>query len=531
MSSVLQSLRAEKRVLRTLIDNTEEAAYAASVVRRDYFSDPHILEAFDLYVKEFSQGAKTKEWLTFIDSPELSPEARERLSKFKYGPISGLDSLKEAIGVLEDQAQRRHLFSKIENWAKLFENKKGNPKEIVSQVMQDITALNKASDLTQDTTSSGASRSDSKVLDLIRQMMTKQKGKFLKTGFKAWDDINGGILRGTFMLTGGPTGTGKSMISTIHGLQTAAAGGRVLKICLEMSEEHEMYRILGFLSGIKVSNIKRPETLSDDVKERLFKMYVKYDKHLKKVGGCFDIMVPKNGIRMEQLLLWLRSQKYDLVIIDYLGLMDGMNDTDQQWKHMGEAARMGALYCASTGLIMNCVVQVSDEGKMRYSGAVREHAALEFTWTRNSVVDANSEKVEKSKKAKSGPFVPLEYIEIIQPKCRNHEPVSFRLHLDYSRMQATEDANRLGQPQLPYLVSGEAWGDRKISKSKSEIKIKKAKKMKDHEKKRFFDRAKKKKSVEKESKRPILGISKDKKDKERLIKQRMKQMGKVRKAT
>jgi hypothetical protein len=99
-----------------------------------------------------------------------------------------------------------------------------------------------------------------------------------------------------------------------------------------------------------------------------------------------------------------------------MGLLKGM-DGDDQWRALGAAARYAKIYTRADKSTATLLAQLSEEGKIRYSRTVQEHASLMWTW---------------QKPDESG------IITVKQPKARNLRAFEFPLQMDYPRMRVTD---------------------------------------------------------------------------------------------
>ena len=121
------------------------------------------------------------------------------------------------------------------------------------------------------------------------------------------------------------------------------------------------------------------------------------------------------------------------------------------WRALGAVAR----YAKINAEIENCVniilVQVNDEGKVRYSRAITEHSNNSFIWT-----------VTKEQKADG-------IIRVEQPKSRNSLSFPFSVKMDWEHMrvedipfednsglsEVKEEQRKKRKDNIPNLVSSD----------------------------------------------------------------------------
>jgi hypothetical protein len=134
---------------------------------------------------------------------------------------------------------------------------------------------------------------------------------------------------------------------------------------------------------------------------------------MEKAGGRLTVFRPKEDLTMEQVLNACTSYAPDLIYIDYIGLLGGL-DGDDQWKAMSAAVRTAKVYAGNTNRVVALAAQVSAEGEIRYSKGMQEHASMMWSMT---ATDRDRE---------------LSRIQVRGVKGRNQLLLNFPLNVDYS---------------------------------------------------------------------------------------------------
>ena len=240
-------------------------------------------------------------------------------------------------------------------------------------------------------------------------------GDLIKTGFVAFDKISGGFDRGGLVTIGAPSGCGKSTVSTQLAINFARQGYKVVLVPLEMSKKEMGNRILANIGNMELSKI-RQHKLDDREKLLLTKRQKRWRKQVNAEGGRLTIFKPEADLDIDEVYAAVSGLQCDVVIVDYISLLKGIDD-ENQWLRLGTIARKAKINAEVTNRVNIMVCQVSDEGKIRYSGAIKEHSSTSFIWTPN----------EEEKK--SG------LIRVEQIKSRNSEPFPFTLKIIWNKMQ------------------------------------------------------------------------------------------------
>ena len=135
-------------------------------------------------------------------------------------------------------------------------------------------------------------------------------------------------------------------------------------------------------------------------------------------------MAPQGDVKIKELLYTLKPYNYDVILIDYVGLLGGV-DGERQWQELSAAVRFGKRFAQSNGCVVIFLAQLSEENKIRYSQGMKEHAGNMWTW----VYDPET-----------GPNI----IEVDQQKARNQQAFSFPLYIDFDIMEVRDlDENEL----------------------------------------------------------------------------------------
>ena len=117
----------------------------------------------------------------------------------------------------------------------------------------------------------------------------------------------------------------------------------------------------------------------------------------------------------------------DVVFIDYVGLLKGM-DGEDQWRQLGRSAREAKLWAEKHQKIVVLLAQLSDDGVIRYSRAIREHSDNAWFWT-------CSEEDRKEG-----------LITVKQAKARNQRAFDMVLEADFAHMSIT-DSHRVPEDE------------------------------------------------------------------------------------
>jgi len=258
------------------------------------------------------------------------------------------------------------------------------------------------------------------VLKLTKKILKNSAKLFIPTGFKTFDDVNGGFILGSLVIIGGNSGAGKTTLAgQIAYNMTYKFGKKVCIYSLEMTEEEEWQRQLSRHSKMPLEKIINPKKMSFEEKKLVYKKAKQYEKRLAENGGRLKIISPDRDVTIEEALESMKAYNYDVVIIDYISLLSGVNGDDQVRK-LAEASRYAKVWAKSNKKVVIMLAQLKNDGDVKYAGAIKENANNLWAFLRD----------EKSKQTG--------LIHIVQPKARMQKDFSFDLLERYDIMTLSD---------------------------------------------------------------------------------------------
>jgi replicative DNA helicase len=312
-------------------------------------------------------------WRELCDDPSIREETRKRLKDADIDTIKSKEAVTTSLTLLNKYRQLRGLFTLSEETVLTLRKKKVNPDKLLDSVAEQIVGLRQNRGEGNQVLNFGVGNNSSSV---VKGLLDKKKLNFLPTGFRDFDNENGGIGFGNLFVLGGSTGGGKSTLAAQLGINWADMGEDVTMIPLEMSEDEMTARLMANAAGLDVRKILF-QRLSEDEKVLYWKAYKKFVKRKKKVEGTFRVFKPKSDMTIEEILATVYPLGSRVVIIDYISLLKGV-DGDDAWQKLGAVARYCKIYAEMHNIIIVLLCQVSDDGVIRYARSIAEHA--NYAW-------------------------------------------------------------------------------------------------------------------------------------------------------
>jgi replicative DNA helicase len=185
-------------------------------------------------------------------------------------------------------------------------------------------------------------------------------------------------------------------------------------VSLEMTASEMLSRVIANRSKLDVGKVIQHKLTSAE-KSLAKKKYLRMVNTLKESGTRFTVYSPEEDVGIQEVLFLLKPYGYKVIVIDYISLLKD-SDTDENWRALGKVARFAKRFASANNIIVVLLCQVGEEGRVRYSGAITEHASNAWLWTCDE-------------KARESGIITVE-----QPKARNQNPFSFHIRVDFSTM-------------------------------------------------------------------------------------------------
>jgi replicative DNA helicase len=168
----------------------------------------------------------------------------------------------------------------------------------------------------------------------------------VKSGYSALDNATGGLQPGELLIIGGESNSGKSMLlmnmaiqmwmqkNTIEMTSNFSSGHNVLYFSLEMPFKPCRNRIYARLSGTPSKRIRGAELNKEESSKLTAAL-----RFINNYPHTFEIVDIPRGATAEQIeMMYEEATAYykpDVIVIDYLGLMDDTSSEEDDWLKLG----------------------------------------------------------------------------------------------------------------------------------------------------------------------------------------------------
>ena len=450
MKKKLLSIKIELRVIRTLSVESESRATREFLAKlsEEHFAYNVSRIAFRRIKHYLREKSTIPSWDEICSDPAIEKSVREVLEDCEYEPITSKKRVRAAIDRLQEYRKLRMLtkIGKAVEDMLSDDDKPLNADKEIEKIQNILTGVK----------SSGNFRvlrigQNSNVMKSVEKLLKGESIVYVPTGFSGFDSINRGIPLGSVMLVAGPTGSGKSALLAQLMANMAMSGAKAGTVPLEMSNDEMLQRHIARVSALDMTKLLDPKNrLKKQERREIYEKFSKYDKKIAKAGGALEYYEFDDGVNIEQVTATVEPFELDVLGIDYLGLLEGVSG-ERQWQYLMDTVRYLHIWCKSTSTIGIAAAQLSEDGMLRYSKGMAEHAKFFWSW-----------KVDDIGK-QTGLF------EIEQRKARQASDHSFMLHFDLAKMtvkDATKDLieeaqtlRQQGKEARKDNKSGKRWKD------------------------------------------------------------------------
>lgn len=409
------------------------SGYLLSKLDSSYFYNDEAIEVFDLIKSEFLKSGRIPRFRLVSEDIRLSEGARELLAESDT-PVKDITQCEFLVGSLGKLRKTRLYYLLARDILSSLEKTKVDIDEVADSLSRKLSRIHAVGVGDADIIHFGK---NSNAFDLIReQLYDDSTNSVIPTGFDTWDNVNGGMLRGSLVVIGGTSGGGKSILANQLAGNQALGGYSTTFTPLEMSTPEMLSRTMSSVSGIDSIDIVLHRLASGE-RDLVWKRTKRFNRRIEAAGGKMTIFKPRRDMAIEEIMSALHSTNSDVDYIDYVSLLKGVGG-DDAWQKLGEVARFGKIYAETHKKVVVLLVQVSEDGKIRYSQAMKEHASLAWIFV-------------ASKESKQDG-----YLNISTLKSRNQVNMDFTLKIEYKQTRVTdldpkemEDLNREKEKKNP----------------------------------------------------------------------------------
>jgi replicative DNA helicase len=414
--------QAEVKMLKTLLDGEARLrTELLSKMRPAHFGYGPAQEAFSRIINFIQSGKELPSSIAFVEDPALSTKAKALLAGDKLSAAFSKADADALYDTLEQHRQGRCVLTAVKDASEIMQGEENiEVKEAVSVLERELIAAR------QETDNSKMLHAglDSNVGDKVKALVESAKPSLIKTGFDEFDEKTGGFAKGNLVILASNYGGGKSVTGMQLGLNMYYNPAKVGIVSLEMDEDEYMERILSNISGVQ-HDLIRLRRMEATHKQKVFREWKQFEEFGDANNARLTVFTPP-GLSVGELAMQFKPLGLDVIIIDYLNLMDPPKSGVQQWEELGAITRLLKLMATQLGCTVVALTQMSDDMQIKYARAIAEHANFVWMWRYG-----DTERTSH-------------IIKVVQHKARNAPRYDFYLYENYETMSVRHHSGPAG---------------------------------------------------------------------------------------
>jgi replicative DNA helicase len=411
----LFSTTLEQIAIRTICGSDDKiASFLLGSLDETFFHYEPCKAAFQRVHSVAKKRSVILEYTELLEDPALNEDYRDLLRDGDSRSCKTQTKAKRLIDSLDKYRKTRHLYSMAKDVIEELKKTEVDVDALINTVTNSITVARSNEDIGQLIHTVGK---EANAVDLVDLALSVEDEVLLKTGFTEIDTKNGGVPSEGVMLLAATTSGGKStmlmnMLMNMYRINKVS----VANVSLEMNERKLARRMLSRMTKIPYWKYVK-KALSDEERLQSRKAWRRFHRFGEKYDCQFSIICPTHSVNITQLLSILRPYGYKVIGIDYLSLLEGVDEKDQ-WKVLSAITREAKIFSSENKCLVVLLAQLdADDERIRYSKGILEHADAAWTW------NYYKQEVRETK-----------IIPIRQLKARDQELFNFELREDFGVM-------------------------------------------------------------------------------------------------
>jgi replicative DNA helicase len=434
-------IEAECKTVISLLDSDQEVqAYLVKKLKPEHFESDFTKLIFSRVMSLLASGKTIPKSDVLKSDTSVSDEAKNILQG-TITPLTDVGNTTLIVDTLELYRQYRILLTSAKSQVDI--HKEELTQDSLTRAKLDMEqALIKARSMTDEAPiiHAGIGRNSN---ELTREVLESERSDKILTGFDDFDRATGGFTRTNVVVIGAPSGAGKTHCAiTLRNNMYTIGKANTLLLGLEMSNVEYQERHLSNVSLVDYEKIYM-RTCTATQKAKIFAAEEAFQNHGLKFNKRASLWCPIEPLTMNQISDAIRPLAYDVVLIDYLGLISG-NEEQPLWERLGEHTKYAKMMAKRNNQVVIIFVQLDETTlQVKYSKAIRHHASFVWKWQM-------TEKEEQSG-----------VIELVQDKVRSCKRFNFPLVANFDVCKFNNFTG--GMPQQTQVQGQSQFGEKALT--------------------------------------------------------------------
>lgn len=391
----------EIKAIKTLCGTREKprAVLLELGLNEEHFHDPRTKETYKCIQALSREYRQVPTYYALSSARQLSSEARELISGTDevHKPAKNVGDAELFFNEL-DKARKARIVSETEKKvAAILDPEDADPNDCIIVYEKALLELR---NVKNDTIIRIGT--DSNIMEHVERSLARTSPNTVPTGFRDFDEVAGGLPRGGLTTLAANSGGGKSVMGQQLAINAVNRGYSAAIVSLEMNAEQTTNRLMANIARTNHEAFHLAKTNAQQKKHAREAMQTWNDAN-EAAGRRLQIYHTPDTT-MSSISLQMRPLEYDLIVIDYINLLN-KDDTEgnNEAQALAEITRQAKVQAGQTNTVWVIIAQLNEQGNVKYSKAIKENSDYMWTWTygdaerENHIIDIEQQKSRNSK--------------------------------------------------------------------------------------------------------------------------------------
>lgn len=373
----------ESRCIKTLTDESIPSGVRSTLLgklQKEHFFYPPAIAAFERIDTLAKKRFEIVSFNSLTADPVIDEDLRDILKSQvrKKKACKSKRQISELVDLLERYRKIRAVYGICKDSFAELEKPEVDIDVLLNKVTEAVSRANASLAEDQFFLNFGTNDTSAQIVDAV---INRKVSPRIKTGFAEYDKRNGGLpMHGVFIISATTSGGKSAVAMNLAVYLYLKALKSVCRISLEMDEEQETRRMASHLTRIPFNKFKENKLSMAD-KANVAKAFKEFSEHGAKHGIVYTSISPTRAMSIDDVFRTIKPFSYQIVMIDYIGLLAGM-DHESQWFQLSQVAAVSKRFSREGSKCLVVILAQLDDttDKLRYSKGIKEHADTMWQW-------------------------------------------------------------------------------------------------------------------------------------------------------
>ena len=404
----------EQMILAAALENEDALIEIEHHIKLEDFSEQFHRDIYKAMLSHFEQG---KHLSTFELMRELRPNVTQSEELNNIAMTGAMGNLDYWVEQLKEQANKRHITALVNELRERY--KKSTSQELFTFLedrLYQLTATNDTDELLEP------AQLATEAVEILAERFNKETGTIdgIHLGINELAWATDGAKPGDLFLLAAKTGHGKTAVALNMARYAAIIRKEpTLYLNTEMSKKQIIKRFAGMLSGIDIYDIWYNRINDEQKKQVIDAMSKIYESKLYPYY-CPNLSKSK---LISTVRKYKRQKGVKLVILDYIGRMDKLNETYTEWQVLEDTVKTCKQLAQNEECAFVVLVQLNEDGSLQAAKRMKNECDvfLKFSELDEDTLNSLSNNytgmfnhgltIDKNRDGEAGKIIPLNFVK------------------------------------------------------------------------------------------------------------------------